>query len=171
VSEFAEFATRPADAAPAVGVEVGLGAVSDLDGIASIHAGREGVELDVARARIRRELEAMDPVRRLFVAHLEGEVVGYGRVARLECRTLPAGWYLTGVVVRPDRRRRGIGRSLTRHRIRWLEQRADRIHYFANSQNRVTIALHEWFGFREIARGVSVPACSFEGGEGVLFVR
>ncbi len=81
----------------------------------------------------------------------------------------PRGWYLAGVVVRPEWRCRGLGRRLTQARLSWIAERAHRAYYFANARNRVTIELHEPFGFVELTRDFTYPGVTFEGGEGILF--
>ncbi|MCK4511080.1 GNAT family N-acetyltransferase, partial [bacterium] len=42
-------------------------------------------------------------------------------------------------------------------------------YYFSNARNRVSTALHERFGFVEVARGSELAGVSFVGGEGILF--
>jgi len=111
----------------------------------------------------------------VFVAEAGGEVVGFGRVRyfgeELEAAVgdAPAGWYLTGVVVDPRCRRCGVGGLLTSRRLEWISERSGCAYYFANSRNRVSIALHERFGFTEVARGPEFCGVSFTGGEGILF--
>ncbi len=96
------------------------------------------------------------------VASVKGGVVGYGR-----CRFrawsekeggsgLPDGWYLSGLQVLPSHRRRGIGRALTEHRIKWLSERTDVVYYNADEVNGPSIHLHEALGFVEVARGLVV---------------
>ena len=91
----------------------------------------------------------------LFVAEVDGAVVGYGRVsffrAAADGPSAPTGWYLLGVAVAPDWRRRGIAAELTRERIRWVAKRSDRIYYFTHRDNRTSQGLHAQFGFEELA--------------------
>ena len=81
----------------------------------------------------------------------------------------PAGWYLSGVIVVPEYRRRGIGRHLTEARLEWVAQRDQSAYYFSNVQNRVSIELHQQFGFVELTSDFTYPGAMFEGGIGVLF--
>ena len=69
----------------------------------------------------------------------------------------PPGYYLMGLVVRPDHRRQGVGAALTRARIDWILKRADAAWYFANARNAASIALHEPFGFEEVMRSFFYP--------------
>jgi ribosomal protein S18 acetylase RimI-like enzyme len=91
----------------------------------------------------------------LFVAEVDGAVVGYGRAAFFRAAadgpSASSGWYLLGVAVAPEWRRRGIGEGLTRERIRWVAERSDRIYYFTHRDNRTSQALHDQFGFEELA--------------------
>ena len=116
-----------------------------------------------------------DPDRLLLVAELDARVVGYGRVRTFEPEegappeTCPAGYYLLGLYVRPDSRRRGIGLELTDERLDWITERADEAWFFSNAQNTASIALHRSLGFGEVTRRFRFPGATFDGGEGILF--
>ncbi|GCD95696.1 GNAT family N-acetyltransferase [Embleya hyalina] len=97
------------------------------------------------------------------------DVIGYGRVVRLDVATAPTGYYLAGVVVDPDARRLGAGTSPTRSRLDWIEARAPEARYFCNARNRVSVELHARMGFHEETRDFEIPGVTFEGGVGVLF--
>jgi len=73
------------------------------------------------------------------------------------------------VIVVPEYRRRSVGRILTQARLDWIAQRDRWAYYFANAQNRVSIELHQQFGFIELTREFSHPWATFEGGIGILF--
>ena len=159
-----EFRVRPAE-------------ISDTDAVGRISAEREGGIAREHAEGFRRELEygRTQGKAMVFVAELDGQVIGFGRVQYREGEAtmpeggLPGGWYLTGTVVDSRFRRRGIGTRLTAARMRWIAERGSAVYYFANARNRVSIALHEGFGFIEIARGPAFGSESFVGGEGVLF--
>jgi predicted N-acetyltransferase YhbS len=72
-----------------------------------------------------------DDRRQMFVAKANGRVVAYGRVIELAADEAgpeaPAGYYLSGVLVEPAWRRRGIALALTRARLRWVFARADEV--------------------------------------------
>jgi ribosomal protein S18 acetylase RimI-like enzyme len=113
--------------------------------------------------------------RLLLVADIAGEVVGYGR-ARLfhhppgaPADTAPEGYYLSGVFVRPDWRRSGIGAALIEARLRWIAERANEAWFFCNARNIASIELHRRAGFEEITRHFSFLCLTFDGGEGILF--
>lgn len=145
---------------------------ADVEPIARLLAERE--ELPVARAR---EVVScwipQGPDRLVLVAEHEGRVQGYGKAERLapedDGGRGPSGWYLTGVIVRPAARRRGLGMLLTQERIRRLAARTGEVWYFANTRNAASIALHERIGFTLHSRDFRVPGVVFEGGSGALF--
>lgn len=172
-SMFAEFqAQRPAGPTFAEsGGRIRAATPGDVDAVAEIAAQRDGVPVDQHRRAVQAFLDGGSKC--LLVAELRGAVVGFGKIAHLApdagAGTIPEGWYLGGVIVRPSLRRRGVGRALTSERIAWLRGRTDMAYYFASAQNAVSIALHRPFGFVEIARNIVVPGATFTGGVGVLF--
>ena len=151
--------------------------MQDVEALGRISADREGGDAQAHSAAFRRSLEdgGAGHRRLTLVAELERDVIGFGKVRYLSeehgagVGASPEGWYLTGVVVDPRFRRRGVGCRLTGERLRWIAERSDAAYYFANARNRVSIALHESFGFTEIGRGAEFAGVSFVGGEGVLF--
>lgn len=110
----------------------------------------------------------------LSVAEGSAGILGYGRTAWSDPEpdappdTAPAGWYLIGLSVDPDWRRRGIARAITAERLAWVATRAEEAWYFANADNRVSLGLHASFGFVEVTRRFSFPGVTFRGGTGVL---
>jgi glyoxylase-like metal-dependent hydrolase (beta-lactamase superfamily II) len=143
---------------------------SDIAACAELALERDGGDLAALRSRFERYLIADD--RALFVAELEGEFAGYGRLERLvpesvgDAPAAPAGWYLVGVVVPARWRRRGVGTALTQARLAWAWGRTDEVWYFVNARNRASIDLHQEFGFVEVTRDFAVPGVRFEDGHG-----
>lgn len=111
-----------------------------------------------------------------LVAVVERTIAGYASTGWLAPSSIggtgaPDGWYLTGLVVGPQWRRRGIGRALTAARLEWLRPRTREVWYFATALNRPSMDLHREFGFVEVSRDFEIPGVSFTGGVGVLSVK
>ena len=51
---------------------------------------------------------------------------GNNPAAGFPTTSAPSGWYLLGVIVRDRWRRHGLGRELTKQRVAWIGQHADR---------------------------------------------
>jgi len=81
----------------------------------------------------------------------------------------PPGWYLMGVVVRPDRRRRGLGAQLTQARLDWLAGKTTHVRYFTQLTNQASVALHQQLGFVHVRDGLTTKGLAFNGGEYSLF--
>jgi len=150
---------------------------SDLVEVAEIAAEREGQTLREWRLVFEQFLEESQTTERslLLVAGLHEGVIGYGKAAYFTPpagsapNVAPEGWYLTGVVVRPEFRRRGVGKALTTARLAWIAARSAIVYYVANERNRVSIELHRAFGFSERTRDFYHPGVSFTDGAGILF--
>jgi GNAT superfamily N-acetyltransferase len=181
MSEFAEFAPHarhPFASRGGIELAVRRAIASDLSQAARIIAAREDRDPEIELQKLERELvDDRDPPRSvLWVATLRERVIGFARAGYFSHppdappEAAPEGWYLFGVVVDPDHRRLGAGSALTRARLDWIAERSHAVYYFASALNRVTIVLHERFGFRELTREFWFPAVSFRGGVGALFV-
>lgn len=72
----------------------------------------------------------------------------------------PPGYYLSGVLVEPVWRRRGIATGLTRARLCWVFARTDEAFYVAGSNNAASLRLHAGFGFQEMTRFASERSAS-----------
>jgi ribosomal protein S18 acetylase RimI-like enzyme len=105
-----------------------------------------------------------DDSRQMFVAKVNGQVIAYGRAAELAAGEAgpgtPAGYYLSGVLVDPAWRRRGIATALTRARLRWVFARTDEAFYVAGADNTGSLRLHAALGFQEITRFESERSAS-----------
>jgi ribosomal protein S18 acetylase RimI-like enzyme len=97
--------------------------------------------------------------RQMFVAKMGDQVIAYGRVVKLAAdeaaRGAPAGYYVSGVLVDPVWRRRGIGAALTRAGLDWVFAPADEVFYVTGEDNLASLRLHAVLGFHEMKRLVS----------------
>lgn len=147
-------------------------AVADLPAAARLAVAERGGEYARVRARLAADLANPDAC--LLVAETDGEVTAYGRARRFDpppdapANVAPPGYYLTGLLVAPKYRRRGIGERLTRARMAWAAARATEIWFFANAANHASLRLHQALGFREVTRDFTYPGVTFTGGIGVL---
>ena len=147
---------------------------ADLPGCAILAQRRDGGDQDVWESALGADLRAAD--RLLLVAISAGRPVGYASVGRQSYvrtggRSVPDGWFLTGLVVDPLHRRGGIGRRLTQARLQWLDGRTNKVWYFASAMNRASLELHRKLGFHEVTRDFVIPGVAFSGGVGILSVR
>jgi ribosomal protein S18 acetylase RimI-like enzyme len=146
--------------------------IADLPMAARLAVAERGGEHAQWRSRFAADLT--DPDACLLLAETGGQVTAYGRARRFDpppdapAGIAPAGYYLTGVLVAPGYRRRGIGEQLTRARMAWTAARATEIWFFANAANRASLLLHQRLGFREVTRDFTYPGVTFTGGVGVL---
>ncbi len=143
---------------------------ADLLACGRLAARRQGGQPEAWAERLALSAEAGQE---LFVAECDGQIVGYGGVGWhdpdvLGGRNVPAGWYLSGCVVDPNRRRQGIGSALTRARMDWVFDRAESIYYVVNATNQASIDLHSKQGFEEVTSDFFFPGVTFVGGHGVL---
>lgn len=136
------------------------GDVSPVARLVHVCSGTERVAM---AATFRRQLARGDADGPLFKAVLSGTLVGYGRVAHFTPRpespreVAPAGWYLLGLAVLPQYRRRGIAMALTLKRLAWLRERARTVYYFTEPENVPSQQLHAGLGFRRTREGVFFP--------------
>ena len=127
--------------------------LSDLTASALLISNHESGALEDWQSRFERDLA--DPKRLFLVATVDDSVMGYGHTT-LHSRTLdeeatyPSGYFLSGLMVSPDHRRKGIGKLLTIARIDRLRQVTDIIYYRAESDNKATIDLHSRLGFERV---------------------
>lgn len=142
---------------------------SDIDGILAVQrwAGRATDE----RFRSSTAAAIDDPLRCFVIATVSEEIIGWATTHQFleDDGPAPAGQYLMGITVAPAHRRTGVGSALTAARLHWIEQDNSAAYYFTNVGNTASIALHESWTFREIARGAEFRGVGFTNGVGVLF--
>lgn len=136
------------------------------------------IELAVVTRTPERWAELVDEGQRLdekllLVAEVDGSIAAFAQSVRFDEHATdlgPAGYFLCGVTVRPNFRRRGLAHRLTTARLDWIRERANEAWYFANVGNLTSIELHHEFGFVEVDRAPIIHGVDFSGsGEGILF--
>jgi len=168
---------RDSEAKPSMSQDIRPAGQEDIKQLATLTYNRDGGDLAQLESKFKNEIANMESTDDglLLVAELNSEVIGFARVKYFKpapaspANICPEGWYLTGIIVAPEYRRRGMASALTQARLDWIAQRADQAYYFANAKNRVSIELHERFGFVEFTRDFVYPDVTFTGGEGILF--
>ncbi|MGA9598090.1 MAG: GNAT family N-acetyltransferase [Acidimicrobiia bacterium] len=169
MAHFAEYAPCGPGRRPPADLLIGAADQRHADGIAALHAAREGVSSEQSREWAQRALDRAGERSYLVVAETGGRVVGYGLAGWLDSETAPHGFYLLGIVTDPSFRRMGIAHEITLQRLDWIRERADEAFYFANAANAATIDLHARFGFREVQRASEIAGVTFDGGSGILY--
>ena len=143
-------------------VEVRDATEADLDATVELIAAHRGGDVDEWRRLFAHALH--DAKRHFVVALVDGRVIGFGHSKLVDGdggnhddAAPPPGWYLAGVTVDPDYRRRGVGAALTRVRLDRLRRVTDVVYYAAEPDNVATLELHSLFGFAAAGRVVNVP--------------
>lgn len=164
---FAEFALRDGQRkAPAAVVDVRPAGPQDVAAIISIEQQSRRRQPNAAAL----DATVLDPDRRVVVAGVGGELVGWGKTHfwDYDDGPAPSGHYLGGVTVLPAWRRRGVGAALTAARLQWIWARAADAWYVVNAQNLASIELHRRWNFTEVARAPKFHTTTFTGGVGLL---
>lgn len=156
------------------GLSVRISVRDDIPSLLALDA--EGQD-DLAGFRKRLESEVLESESGargvLLVAELKDTIIGYARARKVDnprrSSKVPNGWYLLGIFVHEDLRRRGIASALTLERLRHVARRSTTCYYFASSANDASISLHERFGFLEDRRNFRFPGVDFGAARGILY--
>lgn len=114
---------------------------------------------------------------KLYVAELNGEVVGFCRFyhsAGLPTakKVYPSqeGWYGMGIMVSSKFRRQNIAHFLSTQRIEVLKAMGvEELYSIVDLKNLTSMKMHQQFGYREVARASGFLHLSFGDGIGCLF--
>ncbi len=106
----------------------------------------------------------------VVVAWIQGQVVGWVKTHFWSFSDGLAleGYYLGGVTVMPEWRRRGIGSALTQARLDWIWTRSTAAWCVVNAANLASIDFHARWGFQEVDRSARFHNTKFAGGVGLL---
>lgn len=126
-----------------------------------------------------RELQTLeiDPDYRLYVAELDGQVVGFCRYYHSrglphskKIYPAPEGWYGMGILVNSKWRRNGIARFLSLNRQKNLKaDGVSEIYSIVDESNLTSVRMHHEFGYQEIDRAPGFLHVKLESGKGILF--
>ena len=108
----------------------------------------------------------------MHVAIHENKIVGYGRLVKItEVIGIPGplGWYLMGITVSHNYRRKGIGEKLTKFRLEFAAKLCSEIYFVCNAQNETSIYIHEKLGFQKILKGKGFFNILFDQGLGYIY--
>ncbi|MCY1718648.1 GNAT family N-acetyltransferase [Microbacterium sp. SL62] len=149
---------------------VRVGVPADTEGVLQVQRRSPGRSY-TRRFRHHIEQAIADPSSLLVVATADDELIAWAMTSYFDHAdgSAPAGYYLMGITVVPEFRRRGVATKLVQVRLDWIRQRDRRAYFFTNTSNELSIRLHERVGFREIERGAQFRGVPFDGGQGVLF--
>jgi len=155
---------------------------NDRDAITALMAIRNPqVDLTHISEKMDKELDLVetDPTYRLYVAELDGKVVGFCRYyhsSRLpdSKKVYPAseGWYGMGIMVDPTIRRQGIARFITLNRLKVLkESGVTEFYSIVDANNFTSLKMHRKFGFEEVGRAEGFLHIKLESSDGFLFKK
>ena len=160
-----------------------LASENDVAEIARITFQREGAnrkkDFNCYFERTKKELEDIEIAVgfNIIVAEYEGEIIGFGRSIYYDLKKIqapypaPSGWYLMGVVVKPEFRRHGIGRRITEERLIRIFKNSTEAYFIVDSNNQASIQLHKELGFKKISEGEGFLKVKFDNGKGYLFKK
>jgi ribosomal protein S18 acetylase RimI-like enzyme len=142
---------------------------SDAEGIALLRQERE--EREYSRL-IKESTELMNEMIEVettgvFIAEISGTMIGFSILRYFipgedaPINTAPEGWYLLGIYVKKDYRRRGVGSELIRARLRSIPEHFDCAYFFTNPKNLTSQLFHERFGFKRIEEDIVYPNRKF----------
>ncbi|MGA5817664.1 GNAT family N-acetyltransferase [Kitasatospora sp. NPDC094028] len=166
---FAEYVPEPGERCAPVDAVVAEATGNDVPALAAMQARARGGSAGEWAERIHRALRGERSL--VITAKVSGEAVGYANAAFLPEHPgdgAPAGYYLTGVTVDPDWRRRGIAGLLTRRRMEWIGERDSAAWCFVSARNGASLDLHRQLGFDRVAFAASFQGIEFAGGGGWL---
>jgi ribosomal protein S18 acetylase RimI-like enzyme len=119
-----------------------------------------------------------DELYRVFVAELDGRVVGFCRyyhskgIKSKKVYPAPEGFYCMGIIVDPNVRRKSIARFLSEKRFEWLSAEGiEEVYSCVAGDNPTSLTMHEKFGFERVKRVPGVHHIPFDCGYGYLFLK
>ena len=87
--------------------------------------------------------EHNESLRKTWVALKNEKIIGFSKLGFHntiinDFPDLIEGWYLTGITIHPDWRRKGAGQRLVNTRLDWLQGKTDVVYYWSGKKNKVS---------------------------------
>ena len=151
------------------GVGVRVAESSDASAIVAVDVTRQP-RPDTHLAWVTEELVRTDALH--VVAEVDGVVIGSSAVKVWSGHgDVPLGWYVSGITVVPEWRRRYVADRMLSAELAWMDSRGGSTWSVVSAANGASIDLHHRHGFREVARAATFAGLTFTGGTGVLLRR
>lgn len=161
---------------PRLNLSPRLAEPDDAEAMARLAQARDGGDLNRRIEKYQAEIALGQDDGALFVARLDGALLGYARILYFDAKQpvrwpSPPGWYCRGMMVDPAWQRRGVASALAGFRLVWLHERAPgaALYSFANARNLASCAYHREQGFTEAGRAAGYLDVDFDDGEGILY--
>lgn len=138
---------------------------SDVENIATLRFEREGGDYQELIKDSEKLIQEMLDVETtgVFIAEIPGLAIGFSILRYFipakdaPTNSAPEGWYLLGINVKKDFRRRGVGSELIRARLKAIPESFDKVYFFTNPKNLTSQLFHEKFGFTRINDDIVYP--------------
>jgi len=151
------------------GVSVRVAKGSDASAIVAVDATRQPRPC-THLAWVTEELARTDAVH--VVAEVDGVVIGSSAVKVWSGNLdTPLGWYVSGITVIPQWRRRYVADRMLGAELAWMDNRGESTWSVVSAANGASLDLHHRHGFGEVARAETFAGLTFAGGTGVLLRR
>ena len=157
-------------------IETRLAQIEDLKALMDIsykEDPKDGYEKDF-RAQIKQN-SAFDTTSFLFVAVVNGELVGHGKLFIYNSDKIktvhksPFGRYLNGVIVKSNFRKKGVATALFNCRRDYVNWAKLDLFSIVASDNAASIKYHESVGMTQLQKAPGFLNVSLKCGEGILF--
>ena len=166
-SHYAEYLSN-SNQEPTTDVQIRFAVPTDASDIGKIEVkvyGEYPDPFDQVIEKINKAIKAQESneiLQKTWVAIKNRKIIGFSKIGFRknivnDFPDLVKGWYLTGVTIHTNWRRKGIAGLLVQTRMDWLKDKTNEVYYWSNKKNRVSEALHKKFGFKEIKSSIYTP--------------
>lgn len=174
MSGYAEYESVPSIRRQPTSIAVRVATADDAPAIASVERAARGVVPEGFLEAVR--ILPTRPDALVLVATVAPKAgtddglhfVGWTGARHRDPADAPAGWYISGLAVIPDARRRGVAQALLLALREAIPGEAGPLRSIVNARNLASLALHRSCGYNELSRGPTFLGVQFTGGKGVL---